>query len=115
MSEISDRLDKKAAEEKLLNSLILELTKSGKLPWERCRFGIYKYVTRVGEYTFKLLKADRSPRITIYISTQDAEKDLHADGKEVWYFLTGKNEYPDREKLIQKLTFRKGTDNGNNS
>ncbi len=102
MSEVGDRLDKQAAEEKLLDSLLLDLTKSGKLEWQRCRFGIYDYVTRVGQYTIKMLKNCH----TLYISTKDAEKDLHASGKAVWYFLIKKTERPDRQGLIQELQKR---------
>jgi len=102
MSEVGDRLDKQAAEEKLLDSLLLDLTKSGKLD---CVLAYPSHVVVDAKPTalpFKMLKNCH----TLYISTKDAEKDLHASGKAVWYFLIKKTERPDRQGLIQELQKR---------
>jgi hypothetical protein len=108
MGDIGERLAREAEADKLIHSLVVDLTKSGKISWQR--FGIYSFVARVGDYTLKLLKSSHSSRVTIYVSTKDAEKDLYVDGNEVWYYLIGKTERPDRLALIRELTFRKGRD-----
>lgn len=103
MSELSEKLALKDEQDNRIHSLVLDLTRAGKLVWDRCRFGIYSYVTHMGEYTLKVLKSNHSSRITIYVSTPSAENDLHVDGKEVWYFLRGKTERPDRAQFIREL------------
>lgn len=107
MSDIMDKWQKERETEKLLDSLILESTKNGTLVWKRRWFGIYRYVAQVGAYTLKLLDSN-SDSHTVYISTASTRKDLYADGKEVWYFLTGDPEEkkPNPELLIQELQKR---------
>ena len=111
MPEIEYEWEKKRREnseaEKLLDSLILESTKNGSLVWKRHWFGIYRYVAKVGQYTLKLLD-NSGDWHTVYISMKGVKKDLYADGKEVWYFLTGQKEgsKPDRNQLIQELQKR---------
>jgi len=105
MPTVADFLDKWAAREaadKLLHSLVTDLSMSGKLPWKSKWFGIYAFEAKLGIYTFSLLKSS-SGHITIYINTKGTDGSITVDGKEVWYFLKKRNPKIDQAQLIKIL------------